>query len=115
MRTQRACRFALHFTYTDSRIFIATVCIIYSNKILLYRFIHSLLKKEYSDFYFPAGTVGETFALISMISMRTCTVASVTSPFLVRGVARDGRRKGWRERNGLGAFLLHSVSEVGGS
>ena len=39
-------------------------------------------------------------------------IASVTSPFLVRGVARDGRRKGWRERN---AFLLHSVSEVGGS
>ena len=25
-------------------------------------------------------------------------IASVTSPFLVRGVARDGRRKGWRER-----------------
>ena len=46
---------------------------------------------------------------------RGCLLASVTSPFLVRGVARDGRRKGWRERNGLGAFLLHSVSEVGGS
>ena len=46
-----------HYTLQDKEIpacIIATVCIIYSNKILLYRFIHSLLKKEYSDFCFPA-------------------------------------------------------------
>ena len=80
MRTQRACRFALHFTgQRDSRIFIATVCIIYSNKILLYRFIHSLLEKEYSDFCFPADMAAAEDHVIDLAIQTSvvCTVHAV--------------------------------------